>query len=84
MLHALTWIRLVRDQPLRWAALGLLWAAEGIARTGLRLYQRRFIGVGDLRCVLSAARALERAALKVGFGIKHRTSARTPHKRVLR
>jgi hypothetical protein len=34
--------------------------------------------------VLSAARALERAALKVGFGIKHRTSARTSHKRVLR
>jgi hypothetical protein len=78
-------MRFVRDQPLRWAAygLGLVWAAEGIARAGLRLYGRRFIALGDFRCMLSAARALERAALKVGFGIKRRTIGRTPPKRVL-
>ena len=84
MLHALPCIRSVRDQPRRWAAFGLLWAAEGIARTGLRLYQRRFISLLVFRYILSTARALERAAIKVGFGIKHRTIGRTRPKRILK
>ena len=84
MLHTGSCMRSVRDQPLRWAAFGLLWAAERIARTGLRLYRHRFIGLGYFRWLLFAARVLERAAVKVGFGIKRRTIGRTPRKRVLK
>jgi hypothetical protein len=84
MLLSLSCIRFFRDQPRRWVAFGLLWAAERLVRTGLRLYQRRFISLLVFRYILSTARALERAAIKVGFGIKHRTIGRIPPKRILK
>lgn len=84
MHFSLSRMRFVRDQPLRWAAFGLVWAAEGIARAGLCLYRRRFIGFGDFRCMLSAARAFQRAAIKVGSGIERRNIGRTSLRRVLK